>query len=178
MYACALPTADQALALRAWLLYLQNHDRRPAATALQHTWQQLQKRQQQHDQQQHLSSRLGGLYSSTEDQQQATAAAASGQQQQLISQAKLSQLLQQQLGYSLTVRPSNIQHQDAGRGGLLLCLCAQSSNSFQGDTWEVFEFGGKWEVCSTAATVLHMQAQLRRHSSSRSPPSQPVQCMR
>lgn len=114
---CFYPLPSQALASCALLLHPQNHDRRPAATALQHTWQQLQRQQQQQDHQQHLSSRLGGLYSSSEDQQEATAAAAPGQQQQqqLISQAKLSQLLQQQLGYSLAVRPSDIQHQDAGR---------------------------------------------------------------
>jgi hypothetical protein len=44
-----------------------------------------------------------------EQQQQAPQA-----QSPLISQAQLSQLLQQQLGYSLTVRPSQIDHQEAG----------------------------------------------------------------
>lgn len=32
----------------------------------------------------------------------------------MVSQQRLRQLLQEQLGYSLTVRPSNIEHQDAG----------------------------------------------------------------
>ena len=37
-----------------------------------------------------------------------------------MSQAQLSKLLQQQLGYSLSVRPSNINHQEAGEGR---CVC-------------------------------------------------------
>jgi hypothetical protein len=51
--------------------------------------------------------------------QQADRAAQSSKQ--LMSQAQLSQLLQQQLGYSLSVRPSDIAHEDAGKWNMQHC---------------------------------------------------------
>lgn len=110
---------------------LQQQDRRPAAAALDRSWHKIHDKQQeqqldQHHQQQQAQqqqqgqgSSLSGLHSSSEPQQQP--------QGQLISQQQLRQLLQQQLGYTLSVRPSNIEHQDAGGSPVhaeLFLLCA------------------------------------------------------
>jgi hypothetical protein len=99
---------------------VQQQDRRPAAAALEHTWHKMQSHQQQqqaqlpHPQQQQQQlgqgSGLSGLLGNEQPQQQQTPQP----EGQLINQAQLSQLLQQQLGYSLTVRPSQIEHQEAG----------------------------------------------------------------
>jgi hypothetical protein len=67
---------------------LQANDPRPAATAFEQAWQQM------HPQIQSSSS-----------------SSSSGA---LLSQQQLSELVQQRLGYSLSVRPSNITHQEAG----------------------------------------------------------------
>jgi hypothetical protein len=121
---------------RFWLLcVLQQQDRMPAAAALSDSWRKLQQQQQgpqqqpdQQQQQQHpagssSSSGGGGASGSDQDTQQQRLQRQQQQQQadravqsskQLMSQAQLSQLLQQQLGYSLSVRPSNITHEEAG----------------------------------------------------------------
>jgi hypothetical protein len=68
---------------------LQAQDPRPAATAFEQAWQQLHP-------QQHSSS------------------SSSSRSGTLLSQQQLSELVQQRLGYSLSVRPSQIAHQEAG----------------------------------------------------------------
>jgi hypothetical protein len=100
---------------------VQQQDRRPSAAALEQTWHKMQSQQQQppaqlshqqHQPQQQLGqgSGLSGLLGNEQPQQQQTPQP----EGQLTNQAQLSRLLQQQLGYSLTVRPSRIEHQEAG----------------------------------------------------------------
>ncbi|WIA16650.1 hypothetical protein OEZ85_013313 [Tetradesmus obliquus] len=69
---------------------LQAHDPRPAATAFEQAWQQM------HPQ----------LHSSS-------SSSSSGA---LLSQQQLRELVQQRLGYSLSVQPSKVAHQEAGMG--------------------------------------------------------------
>lgn len=121
---------------------LQQQDRRPSAAALEDSWNRLrQQRQQQQQPPQGPGSGLSGLHSSSGQAQQR------GGQGVLVSQQRLRQLLQEQLGYSLTVRPSNIEHQDAGVcvGWLLSVLQHPSSN------------GGTCRVSgSTASSTTHL----------------------
>jgi hypothetical protein len=74
---------------------VQANDPRPAAAAFEQAWQQMHP-------QMHSSS---------------SSSSSSRDSGALLSQQQLSELVQQRLGYSLSVRPSNITHQEAGAQG-------------------------------------------------------------
>jgi hypothetical protein len=66
-----------------------------------------------------------------------------------MSQSQLSRLLQQQLGYSLTVRPSQIEHQEAGEE-----VCA--------DTWlETIQSCTRCNTSNSQIKCVHMCALVR-----------------
>jgi hypothetical protein len=101
---------------------LQADDRRPAATALQLAWQQMEALHGS-------SSSSRGSLAAMAAADAVAAAAASQRVGPLLSQQQLSDLLVQELGYSVSVRPSLVGHQEAGESAAAAAAAAAAAGT-------------------------------------------------